>query len=111
MLLNCSCDKAPAQNELGETVIEGFKMHSMLQSNMVLQRESDFILWGTATEGVKAIENLKDGDTILISEGCTHHRQCNDIGTVKIPALIRKVTGKDIKFEFTQGHSYMEDLL
>lgn len=64
----------------------------------------------TATEGVKEIENLKDGDCILISEGCTHHRQCNDIGTVKIPALIKKVTGKEINFEFTQGHSYQEDL-
>ncbi len=52
-LLNCSCDKAPAKENLGETVIEGFKMHSLLQSNMVLQRESDFILWGTATVGVK----------------------------------------------------------
>lgn len=64
----------------------------------------------TATEGVNAIKTLKDGDTILISEGCTHHRQCNDIGTVKIPALIKKATGKDINFEFTQGHSYQEDL-
>ena len=56
------------------------------------------------------MKTLKSGDSVLISEGCTHHRQCNDIGTVKIPALIRKITGKDIKFEFTQGHSYMEDL-
>lgn len=51
--LNCSCNKAPEKENLGETVVEGFKMHSCLQSNMVLQRESDFLLWGTATEGVK----------------------------------------------------------
>lgn len=64
----------------------------------------------TAVEGVKAINSLNDGDCVLISEGCTHHRQCNDIGTVKIPALIKKVTGREINFEFTQGHSYQEDL-
>ena len=51
--LSCGCNKTPEQEVLNETVIEGFKMHSLLQSNMVLQRESDFILWGTATEGVK----------------------------------------------------------
>lgn len=64
----------------------------------------------TAVDGVKAISNLKDGDFVLISEGCTHHRQCNDIGTVKIPALLKKKTGKDISFEFTQGHSFEDDL-
>ena len=64
----------------------------------------------TASEGVKAVENLKDGDFVLISEGCTHHRQCNDIGTVKIPALLKKKTGKELNFDFTQGHSYNEDL-
>ena len=64
----------------------------------------------TAVEGIKAVETLKDGDFVLISEGCTHHRQCNDIGTVKIPALLKKKTGKDINFEFTQGHSFEDDL-
>ena len=64
----------------------------------------------TAVDGVKAINNLKDGDCVLISEGCTHHRQCNDIGTVKIPALLKKKTGKNINFEFTQGHSFEDDL-
>ena len=64
----------------------------------------------TAYEGAKALNTLEDGDLVLISEGCTHHRQCNDIGTVKIPALIKKTTGKNIIFDFTQGHSYEEDL-
>ena len=64
----------------------------------------------TAVDGVKAINSLNDGDCVLISEGCTHHRQCNDIGTVKIPALLKKKTGKTINFEFTQGHSFEEDL-
>ena len=49
-----------------------------------------------AVTGVRAIENLQDGDRVLISEGCTHHRQCDDIGTVKIPRWLREYTGKDI---------------
>ena len=68
---------------------------------------------GVLDEAVKAvskIEKLKDGDRILIAEGCTHHRQCNDIGTVKIPAWIKKHTGKEIEFEFTSGKGFPEDL-
>ena len=64
----------------------------------------------TAVHGAAAIENLKAGDRILISEGCTHHRQCGDIGTVKLPAWIRKHTGKDFEFEFTSGGGFPEDL-
>jgi hypothetical protein len=56
------------------------------------------------------LENLKDGDKILISEGCTHHRQCGDIGTVKLPAMIRKFTGKEPEFVFTSGNEFPEDL-
>lgn len=61
-------------------------------------------------EGVKRISELQDGDTILISEGCTHHRQCNDIGTVKFPKWISNYTGKNINYEFTQGREFPEDL-
>ena len=61
-------------------------------------------------KGVKALENLKDNDTILISEGCTHHRQCDDIGTVKIPKWITKYTNKKINFEFTSGTEFPYDL-
>ena len=61
-------------------------------------------------EGAKALENLKDGDKVLISEGCTHHRQCDDIGTVKIPNWLRKYTGKDIKIETCSGTEFPEDL-
>lgn len=64
----------------------------------------------TVTTGVKALDTLNDGDTVLISEGCTHHRQCNDIGTVKLPRLIQKHTGKKIRFEFTSGTEFPEDL-
>ncbi len=60
--------------------------------------------------GAKAIRSLKDGDVVLISEGCTHHRQCEDIGTVKMPRWILKFTGKDIRFEFTGGTEFPKDL-
>ena len=60
--------------------------------------------------GAIAIDDLQDGDTILISEGCTHHRQCEDIGTVKLPKWILKHTGKDVKFEFTSGTEFPDDL-
>lgn len=61
-------------------------------------------------QGAKALHRLKDGDVILISEGCTHHRQCEDIGTVKLPRWIREFTGKDIQFRFTSGTQFPEDL-
>ena len=61
-------------------------------------------------KGAYAIEDLKDGDKVLISEGCTHHRQCGDIGTQKLPAWILKHTGKSIQFEFTSGNDFPVDL-
>lgn len=64
----------------------------------------------TAVKGATAIEQLNDGDKILISEGCTHHRQCGDIGTVKLPNLLKKYTGKNFDFEFTSGTEFPEDL-
>lgn len=60
--------------------------------------------------GAKAIETLQDGDTVLISEGCTHHRQCDDIGTVKMPHWIKEYTGKDLQFAFTSGGEFPKDL-
>ncbi len=64
----------------------------------------------TVASGAYAIDTLEDGDIILISEGCTHHRQCEDIGTVKLPRLVKKHTGKDVKFEFTSGTEFPMDL-
>lgn len=64
----------------------------------------------TAVRGAAAIEQLNDGDKILISEGCTHHRQCGDIGTVKLPNLLKKYTGKNFEFEFTSGTEFPDDL-
>lgn len=63
-----------------------------------------------AVKGVKALETLKDNDTILISEGCTHHRQCDDIGTVKLPKWIKEYTKKDVNFEFSSGTGFPSDL-
>lgn len=66
-------------------------------------------LW-TLVEGAHALDTLEDGDTILISEGCTHHRQCGDIGTEKLPAWIRKHSGKELTFEFTSGTEFPMDI-
>ena len=62
-----------------------------------------------AVKGAAAIGRLRDGDTVLISEGCTHHRQCGDIGSVKLPALLKKTTGKNINIELTSGREFPED--
>ena len=59
-------------------------------------------------DGIKAVETLKDGDYVLIAEGCTHHRQCGDIGTEKIPAMLRKKA--NVQIDFTQGTEYPDDL-
>jgi len=61
-------------------------------------------------KGVAKLDKLKDGDTILISEGCTHHRQCEDIGTVKLPRWIEKYTKKELNFAFTSGGEFPENL-
>ena len=61
-------------------------------------------------KGAKVLESLEDGDNVLISEGCTHHRQCDDIGTVKIPRWVRQMTGKKINFEYSSGNSFTDDI-
>lgn len=61
-------------------------------------------------KGTAWLDKLKDGDRVLICEGCTHHRQCDDIGTVKMPAWVRGYTGKELEFEFTSGVGFPEDL-
>lgn len=64
----------------------------------------------TLAAGASALSHLKDGDKVLISEGCTHHRQCNDIGTVKMPAWIERFCKAKPKFTFTSGGEFPEDL-
>ncbi len=60
--------------------------------------------------GAKEIEKLKDGDKVIVSEGCTHHRQADDIGRVKIPRWIRQISGKKLDFEFSSGYSFPDDV-
>lgn len=64
----------------------------------------------TLVQGAAALSKLQNGDKVLISEGCTHHRQCNDIGTVKMPGWIRKFAGVEPEFVFTSGMEFPEDL-
>jgi len=76
--------------------------------SIILARYKGFLK--TAVRGAAALDLLKDGDKILISEACTHHRQCEDIGTVKIPRMLKKYTGKEISFETSSGHDFPRDL-
>ncbi|SEL28893.1 [FeFe] hydrogenase H-cluster maturation GTPase HydF [Ruminococcus sp. YRD2003] len=63
-----------------------------------------------AVRGAAKIRTLREGDTVLISEGCTHHRQCGDIGAVKLPALLKKYTGKSLNIELSSGRDFPEEL-
>jgi len=58
-------------------------------------------------KGLTALASLKDGDTVLVAEGCTHHRQCNDIGSVKIPKALRRLTGREMSFVFASGGGFI----
>ena len=64
----------------------------------------------TVVHGARALDTLNDGDTILISEGCTHHRQCGDIGTEKLPKMLSTHSGKNLHFEFTSGTEFSHDV-
>ncbi len=64
----------------------------------------------TAVKGATALKNLQNGDKVLISEGCSHHRQCNDIGAVKMPKWLKDFTGKDLQFDWSSGTGFPEDL-
>lgn len=63
-----------------------------------------------ALDGIHALDKLRDGDCVLIAEGCTHHRQCGDIGTVKLPKWISEYTGRQLNFTFSSGNEFPEDL-
>ena len=94
-----------AFGKVSKLVPEDIKLTSF---SILLARHKGFL--EPAVRGVKAIETIEDGDTILISEGCTHHRQCEDIGTYKIPKWLREYTGKNFNIETTSGLSFAEDL-
>jgi [FeFe] hydrogenase H-cluster maturation GTPase HydF len=63
---------------------------------------------GSYLRGLERIAGLKDGDRVLVAEGCTHHRQCGDIGSVKIPAAVRRLSGADVEFVFASGGDFPE---
>lgn len=91
--------------KVSKIVPEDIKLTSF---SILLARHKGFLK--SAVRGVKAIETIEDGDTILISEGCTHHRQCEDIGTYKLPKWLKEYTGKNFNIETTSGLSFAEDL-
>lgn len=76
--------------------------------SILMARYKGFL--NTAVKGAATIKSLETGAKILISEGCTHHRQCGDIGSVKLPALLRKFTGKNFNIELSSGRDFPEDL-
>ena len=81
---------------------------SLTSFSILMARYKGFL--EQAVTGAAALDRLPEQGRILISEGCTHHRQCEDIGTVKLPAWIRKYTGQEPEFVFTSGHGFPEDL-
>lgn len=76
-------------------------------SMLLAKNKGDF---KTMLSGAHALSELKDGDKVLIAEGCSHRQTCDDIGRVKLPHLIKSYTGKQLQFEFTAGHDFPEDL-
>lgn len=90
-------------------VSKGTPLDIPLTSFSILMARYKGFLEG-AVQGVAAIETLQDGDKVLICEGCTHHRQCEDIGTVKIPRWLRQHTGKELELVHTSGKDFPEDL-
>lgn len=92
-----------------ESVSKDVPEDILLTSFSILFARHKGNLW-SQVEGAKAIDTLVDGDTVLISEGCTHHRQCDDIGTVKMPRWIKQYTGVDVNVEFTSGTEFPLDL-
>jgi [FeFe] hydrogenase H-cluster maturation GTPase HydF len=108
-----ACSKKPelviTDSQVFEEVADILPEDIMLTSfSILMARYKGFL--EVASEGVKAVDSLKDGDCILICEGCTHHRQCDDIGTVKIPKWLKKYTGKDLIIETCSGREFPEDL-
>ncbi|MDO4562471.1 MAG: [FeFe] hydrogenase H-cluster maturation GTPase HydF [Clostridia bacterium] len=105
----CTPSIVITDSQVFESVAEEVPANVKLTSFSILFARKRGIL-GASMEGAKALDKLADGDIILISEGCTHHRQCEDIGTVKLPAWIRRRCGKNISFEYTSGAQFPEAL-
>lgn len=94
-----------AFKQVSEIVPEDIPLTSF---SILMARHKGYL--DTAVKGAAALERLKNGDTVLISEGCTHHRQCDDIGTVKIPRWLKKYAGAELNIETSSGAGFPDDL-
>ena len=94
-----------AFEKVNKIVPKGIELTSF---SILMARYKGFL--DTAVKGARAIDELSDGDKILISEGCTHHRQCGDIGTVKLPKWLSERTGKNLVIETTSGADFPDSL-
>ncbi|MCR5178238.1 MAG: [FeFe] hydrogenase H-cluster maturation GTPase HydF [Lachnospiraceae bacterium] len=94
-----------AFKRVGEIVPDSLSLTSF---SILMARYKGFL--ETAVKGISAVKDLNDGDRVLMAEGCTHHRQCNDIGTVKIPRWLRTYTGKELAIETCSGNEFPDDL-
>ena len=108
-----SLNKAPAlvitDSQIFEEVDKIVPPEIFLTSFSILFARAKGVL-EDAVKGAFALKELKAGEKVLISEGCTHHRQCNDIGTVKLPKWIQEYTGEQLEFDFTSGTEFSHDL-
>lgn len=109
----CALSESPkliiTDSQVFNTVKKNIPEDILLTSfSILMARYKGFL--DTAMDGVRTLTKLCDNDKVLICEGCTHHRQCNDIGTVKLPNWIREYTQKELQFEFTSGNDYPEDI-
>ena len=96
-------------SQVFQQVAEVVPEHIPLTSFSILMARYKGLL-DDAVDGVAAVRRLRDGDTVLIAEGCTHHRQCDDIGTVKIPRWLREHTGKELNIQTCSGTEFPDDL-
>lgn len=114
LLHTIDCLKNPPKLVITDSQVFG-RVSKMLPDSIPLTSFSILMarykgILDTASKAAMSVESLNDGDKVLISEGCTHHRQCGDIGTVKLPAWIKKHTGKELEFEFTSGTDFPDNL-
>ena len=98
-------DRRRAFSAVSKIVPENIPLTSFSVLMMRYKGELDVTYKGAST-----LDELSDNDKVLICEGCTHHRQCDDIGTVKLPKWIEKYTGKSLRFDFTSGGEFPKDL-
>ena len=108
-LLNAPPKLIVTDSQAFETVKELVPASVPLTSFSILMARFKGVL-DVCAAGAYRLASLRDGDCLLISEGCTHHRQCQDIGTVKLPGWLRRFTGKDLRFQFTSGGDFPRDL-